>query len=54
MVKTVLGTKAITAIEEALKRGDLYDIYVNGVKHLNKYRNPQYSKYIEDEIKKAL
>lgn len=48
------GDNPIPAIEEALKRGDLYDIYVNGVKHLNKYRNPQYSKYIEDEIKKAL
>lgn len=48
------GDNPIPAIEEALKRDDLYDIYVNGAKHLNKYRNPYYTEHIENEINKAL
>ena len=48
------GDNPISAIEEALKRGDLYDIYLRGVDNINKYRNPNYTKHIEQLIKEAL
>jgi len=48
------GDNPIPAIEEALKRDDLYDIYLRGVDTINKYRNPNYTNYIEQLIKEAL
>lgn len=48
------GVDPIPAIEEALKRNDLYDIYRNGLVNIDNYRPHNYNKHIEDLIKKAL
>mgnify|MGYP001179300430 CR=1 FL=1 len=48
------GVDPIPAIEEALKRDDLYDIYVKGLENIDKYRTHNYNRYIEDLIKQAL
>lgn len=45
--------KEIERIEEALKRPDLYDIYVKGVENSNNYRLPQYLNRIENIINNA-
>jgi hypothetical protein len=48
------GVDPIPAIEEALKRDDLYDIYLKGLETIDKYRSHNYNKYIEQLIKEAL
>jgi len=48
------GDNPIPAIDEALKRDDLYDIYLRGLENIDNYRYPKYSNYIEQEITKAL
>ena len=48
------GENPIPEIEKALKRDDLYDIYLQGLSTIDKYRFPNYSNYIEQEIKKVL
>lgn len=48
------GVDPIPAIEEALKRDDLYEIYLKGLQNIDKYRTHNYNKYIEDLINKAL
>jgi len=48
------GVNPIPAIESALKREDLYDIYLKGIETIDKYRPHNYNKYIEDLIKQAL
>ena len=47
--------RGIETIEEALQNENLYDIYVEGVRTLEKYRLPNYiSNYIEPTINKHL
>jgi len=48
------GDNPIPAIDQALKRDDLYVIYLRGLENIDNYRYPKYSNYIENEIKKAL
>jgi len=47
------GVDPIPAIEEALKRDDLYEIYLKGIENIDKYRTANYNKYIEYLIKQA-
>lgn len=48
------GENPIPAIKEALQRDDLYEIYLRGLENIDNYRYPNYSNYIEQEIKKVL
>lgn len=48
------GDDPIPAIEEALKRNDLYEIYVNAQKNIVNYQVRNYTKYLESLIRKAL
>lgn len=43
----------IDAIEKALKNENLYDIFVNGVRNVEKYMWANYIKFIEDTINNA-
>ena len=40
--------------DEMLQRDDLYEIYVNGVENLDKYRAKNYIQYIENTIKERI
>jgi len=44
----------ISRIDELLQRDDLYEIYVNGVENLDKYRAKNYIQYIENTIKERI
>lgn len=50
----VASTREIIGIEKALKRNDLYDVYVAGVLNANKYCLSNYLPYIEQTIKNAI
>ena len=42
--------KIVEKCEEALKRNDLYEIYLNGKKTIDQYRIDNYVKYLEVKI----
>lgn len=48
------GSNPIDAIEKALQREDLYDIYLKGMEDIEKYRIENYATYIEKLIKPDL
>ena len=53
-LKVNSGEVEISRIDELLQRDDLYEIYVNGVENLDKYRAKNYIQYIENTIKERI
>lgn len=55
VIQGLEGDEEVLAMDEALKRDDLYDIYLKGLENIDRYRTKRYAQeYLVPEIQKAL